>query len=110
MLAGMKTEGNIAAIRYNLGNRIRMLREDQELSQYRFAEMIQTDRSYIIGVEKGRRNLTVDKLIQIAQGLGIPLSDLCKDVDNEESIRERLQIMESQKAKEASSEDSQTEQ
>lgn len=26
MLAGMKTEGNIAAIRYNLGNRIRMLR------------------------------------------------------------------------------------
>jgi transcriptional regulator with XRE-family HTH domain len=69
-------------IRRNLGARIRMLREERGLSQYAFAEMVSIDRSYLIGVEKGRRNLTVNNLAKISRGLGISLSDLFENVDS----------------------------
>ena len=90
----MKTEGDIAAIRYNLGNRIRTLRERQDLSQYTFARMIELDRTYLIGVEKGRRNVSIDNLCKIARGLDISLSELCKGVDDPDSVRHRRRLTE----------------
>ena len=90
----MKTEGDIAAIRYNLGMRIKLLRESQELSQYTFASMIELDRTYLIGVEKGRRNVSIDNLCTIARGLGVTLSELCEGVDDVSSISRRRQLME----------------
>lgn len=90
----MKTEGDIAAIRYNLGNRIRTLRERQDLSQYTFARMIELDRTYLIGVEKGRRNVSIDNLCKIARGLGISLSELCKGVDDPDSVQRRRHLTE----------------
>ena len=90
----MKTEGDIAAIRYNLGNRIRALREGQDLSQYTFARMIELDRTYLIGVEKGRRNVSIDNLCKIARGLDISLSELCEGIDNPDSIRRRHHLIE----------------
>ena len=90
----MKTEGDIAAIRYNLGNRIRTLREGQDLSQYTFARMIELDRTYLIGVEKGRRNVSIDNLCKIARGLDISLSELCKGVDDPESVQRKRRLTE----------------
>ena len=90
----MKTEGDIAAIRYNLGMRIKLLRERQDLSQYTFSSMIELDRTYLIGVEKGRRNVSIDNLCKIARGLGISLSELCEGVDDPESVARRLELME----------------
>lgn len=89
----MKTEGDIAAIRYNLGLRIKLLRESQELSQYTFSRMIDLDRTYIIGVEKGRRNVSIDNLCKIARGLGVSLSELCEGVDERASIERRRKLM-----------------
>ena len=89
----MKTEGEIAAIRYNVGNRIKVLREGQDLSQYTFSRMISLDRTYLIGVEKGRRNVSIDNLCKIARGLGISRSELCEGTDDREAINDRLELM-----------------
>lgn len=94
MLCLMKTDGDIAAIRFNLGSRIRVLRKEQDLSQYAFASMINMDRTYILSVEKGRRNISIDNLTKIAGGLGISLSELFRDVDEAESVARRRAIME----------------
>lgn len=75
----MKEDAQYSETRIKLGNRIRQLREDQNLSQRKFAMMIGMDRTYLIGVEKGRRNISVDNLAAIARGLGIPLSELFVD-------------------------------
>lgn len=90
----MQKDGDIAAIRHNLGNHIRLLRKGQHLSQYAFSDMIDLDRSYIIGVEKGRRNISIDNLCKIARGLGVSLSELCQGIDDEESIERRKAVME----------------
>lgn len=89
----MKTEGDIAAIRYNLGYRIKLLREGQDLSQYTFARMIDLDRTYIIGVEKGRRNVSIDNLCKIARGLDISLSELCEGIDDAAAVARRRKLM-----------------
>lgn len=77
----MKTEGDIAAIRYNLGNRIRLIRGEQNLTQNAFSKMVQINRSYLVDVEHGKRNVSIDNLIKIAKGLDVTLSELFKGVD-----------------------------
>lgn len=43
--------------------------------------MVRMDRSYLIGVEKGRKNISIDNLGKIADGLDITLSELFKGID-----------------------------
>lgn len=104
----MQTEGEIAAIRLSLGNRIRLLRDNQKLSQYKFSDMINLDRSYLIDIEKGRRNVSIDNLCKISRGLGMSLSELCEGVDDRAAIDEFLellhQLQEEEKAKKAAKE------
>lgn len=77
----MITEGDIAKTRANLGQRIRELRELRGWSQYQFAEMVPIDRTYLIGVEKGRRNIAIDNIIKISRALGVSVSELCLDIE-----------------------------
>lgn len=77
----MITEGEIAKTRANLGKRIRDLRESRGWSQYQFAEIVPIDRTYLIGVEKGRRNIAIDNLIKISRGLGVSVSELCHGIE-----------------------------
>ncbi|MBR3223983.1 MAG: helix-turn-helix transcriptional regulator [Atopobiaceae bacterium] len=79
----MATEENIQRIRMRLGARIHELRVAKGLSQYRFSKMIGMDRTYLISVEKGRRNVSIDNLSKISQGLGVRLSALFENVDVE---------------------------
>ncbi len=79
----MINEGKIATVRSRVGARIRALRVKQGLSQYKFAEMIGMDRTYLIGVEKGRRNISLDNIAKISAGLDVRLSDLFDGVDIE---------------------------
>ena len=72
----MHTEGDIALARRALGAHIRALRLERGWSQYEFSDMIQMNRSYLIDVEKGRRNVAFDNLYKIAQGLGVTLPEL----------------------------------
>ena len=67
-------------IREQLGQRIKELRNATGLIQERFALQIGMDRTYFASVEAGRRNISICNIKKIADGLGISLSDLFKDL------------------------------
>ena len=67
-------------IKERLGNRIKELRNKKHLSQEKFALMIQMDRSYLASVESGKRNVSICNIKKIADGLGIPLSQLFEGI------------------------------
>jgi transcriptional regulator with XRE-family HTH domain len=60
------------------GKRLRSLRESQGLSQEAFAESCDLDRTYIGGIERGERNLSLRNIEVIAKALGISISALTK--------------------------------
>ena len=70
-------------IRSQLGRRIRYLRERRGLSQRTFCMMIGMDRTYLIAVEHGTRNIAIDNLSKIADGLNVTLSELFEGITNE---------------------------
>jgi len=67
-------------IRQRLGQRIRELRNATGMSQEAFAHHCGLDRTYISGVERGKRNVSVIALERIAKGLGVLLSEMFKGV------------------------------
>ena len=67
-------------MREQLGKRIKRLREERGISQRKFALMIGMDRSYLISVEAGRRNIAIDNLAKIARGLDVSLSELMEGI------------------------------
>ena len=64
----------------DLGNRIRELRLQTGLSQEKFALKINMDRTYYASVESGKRNIAIVNIKKIADGLGISLSELFKNL------------------------------
>ncbi len=63
-----------------LGNRIRELRLKTGLSQEKFALKINMDRTYFASVESGKRNISIQNIEKIANGLEVTLSDLFKNI------------------------------
>jgi transcriptional regulator with XRE-family HTH domain len=59
-----------------VGPAIRSFRLEAELSQEELAARADLDRTYISGVERGRRNPTVETLQSIVHALGIGLDSL----------------------------------
>jgi len=59
-----------------LGNRIRELRSKTGLSQEKFAQKIGMDRTYFASVELGKRNISIQNIEKIANGLEVSLSEL----------------------------------
>ena len=55
-------------------------REAKGLSQEKFALMINMDRTYYSSVEAGKRNISLVNIEKIAQGFGVTLSELFKDI------------------------------
>ena len=64
-----------------LGDRIKKLQSQTGLSQEKFALKIGLDRTYYSSVENGKRNIAIINLKKIADGLGISLSELFKDIE-----------------------------
>jgi transcriptional regulator with XRE-family HTH domain len=62
-----------------LGKRIRELRGAKEWSQERLAEAAYLDRSYLAGIESGRRNPSVRSLLKIANALKVQMRDLFEE-------------------------------
>lgn len=58
------------------GCRVRELRTAKGLSQEAFAAECGLDRTYISGIERGKRNVSLENLRVIAKALGITLSRL----------------------------------
>ena len=64
-----------------LGERVKHFRLAQELSQERLAELTGLHRTYVGGVERGERNISLLNLARLAKALEISLSDLMAGID-----------------------------
>jgi len=62
------------------GKRLRELRQAQGLSQESFADRCGLDRTYISGIERGRRNVALRNIEAIAKALRISISQLTEGV------------------------------
>jgi transcriptional regulator with XRE-family HTH domain len=62
-----------------LGERIRDLRQKAKMSQEVLADEAGLDRSYMSGIERGVRNVSVLNLARVAKALGIPITRLFSD-------------------------------
>ena len=69
-------KGVVLMIQKSLGMRVQKLRRETGLSQEKFALQINMDRTYLASVEAGKRNISIQNLKKIADGLDMPLSEL----------------------------------
>jgi len=67
-------------IKSKIGNKIRKLRHQRDLSQEQFANHCGLDRTYIAGIEQGKRNVSIVNLEKIAKAFEISLSELFEDL------------------------------
>lgn len=58
------------------GLRVRELRKEMKFSQERLASIAGLDRSYLGGIERGRRNPSLKNICEIARALGVAPADL----------------------------------
>ena len=70
-----------AQIQEQFGIRLRNLRKHKRLSQESLALACDLDRTYIGGVERGERNISLINIYKIAEALGVPASELLKEGD-----------------------------
>ncbi len=68
------------SVTVRLGQRVRALRQQQGWSQEKFAEICNLDRTYVSGIERGVRNVSLRNIEILAKGLGISLTELFKDL------------------------------
>ena len=62
-------------IKQKIGQRIKELRKQLELSQEGLAYKAEVDRTYVTDVENGRRNVSVEILEKIIKALEVPFSE-----------------------------------
>lgn len=60
----------------NYYKRIKDLREDHDLTQKQVAEILQTSQSYYAQYENGHRQITIDRLVTLADYYGVSLDYL----------------------------------
>jgi transcriptional regulator with XRE-family HTH domain len=66
----------------DLGNRVRELRLAAGLTQEALADLCGLDRTYISGIERGKRNVAIKNLATIAIALKTSLAELLSGIDN----------------------------
>ena len=59
----------------DVGNRIRYLRKQRGISQEKLALIAGIDRTYLAGIESGKRNATLISLEKIINALGVSMKD-----------------------------------
>lgn len=62
------------------GQRVRLKRTDRGLSQEAFADKCKLDRTYISGIERGKRNVSLRNIEIIAKTLGISIAELMEGI------------------------------
>lgn len=68
-----------------VGSAIRRRRSANGLSQEAFADLCGLDRTYIGGVERGERNVSIVNLLRISSALNISISELLTCLDGGET-------------------------
>lgn len=66
-------------LKQQFGKRIQTIRKETGLSQEKFALKIEMDRTYYASVESGKRNVSLENIKKIADGLGVSLSKLFEE-------------------------------
>ena len=59
-----------------VGSRLRSIRESRNLSQEAFADLLGVHRTYMGGIERGERNLTLRTVERLAAHLEVPAMHL----------------------------------
>nr|WP_162060125.1 helix-turn-helix transcriptional regulator [Undibacterium sp. KW1] len=72
----MKKSKNLLSSKEIFGRNLRRARRHKEISQEDLALRSDLSRSYVSGVERGIRNVSIDNMDLLAQALGIPIRDL----------------------------------
>jgi transcriptional regulator with XRE-family HTH domain len=67
-----------------VGRNLRAYREDKKLSQEAFADELGVHRTYMGGIERGERNLTLKSLERIASRIGLDPLALLQPSDEAE--------------------------
>lgn len=62
-------------IKLRVGQRIRELRKELEISQETLAYKAEVDRTYVTDVENGRRNVSVEILERLIKALNVSISE-----------------------------------
>lgn len=70
-----------ADVKALFGSRVRQLRKARGWSQEEFAHKVGIDRSYMGGVERGERNISLENISLIAQALELPPAALFQGWD-----------------------------
>ena len=63
-----------------VGQRIKQLRNEQELSQEKLALKAELDRTYLAGTELGKRNISLKSLEKIVNALNVSFEDFFKGI------------------------------
>ncbi len=61
-----------------VGQRIKTIRNEQRLSQEKLALKAEIDRTYLAGVEMGKRNISLKSLDKIIKALDVSFEDFFK--------------------------------
>lgn len=76
-----------------IGGKVRELRKERGLSQEEFGEQARFHYSYIGGLERGERNISLANLSKIAETLGVDIGELfgyVRDYDKPLTEKDRL--------------------
>jgi transcriptional regulator with XRE-family HTH domain len=79
MIGGMATPPH--PLLRTIGHTIRTFRMDRGLSQESLADRANIDRSYMSGIERGLRNLSILNIARIASALDVSIRDLVGQVE-----------------------------
>ena len=74
-------------VQERFAKKLNLIRKNKGLSQEELAFLCGIDRTYIAGVEAGKRNISLENLYKIAQGFDMSLAELC---DYETLIRKNI--------------------
>jgi len=58
------------------GQKVKEIRLRKGLSQEALGELADLDRTYISGIERGKRNVALLNIVRLAEALQVPMSDL----------------------------------
>ena len=66
----------LPSVLVQFGEKVRESRRTKGISQEKLAELSGLHRTYVSGVERGERNISLVNIERIARALGIPMGDL----------------------------------
>ena len=75
-------EGNESQIQKRFGERVREIRKRRGLSQEALALACELDRTYVGGVERGERNISLINIYKIATALEVKAKILFEDSES----------------------------